>query len=325
MAYLARGKRVVIATHGNADLDAVASGLLLCETLKANSVSSCCLMIPDGPNKGVRDVVAQLGIDLPICYSEGYEVVVVVDASNWSQIRCEEECYGRLALLDHHEPGSLSMASSVRYVDTNSPTCTELAVEVMEAAGVRPPSPLATLALTAILDETSLFERSSYRTFLAVVDLLAAGGDYERAVGMLRRSRSDEAADLRIARLKAASRLRISRACADLIVTSTYVGSYEAEVARTLVSLGADVAIAFKENRASIRVSKRALGRGVSASDLASYLASKLGGEGGGHKGAAALNLPTEVDEEKAASRALELTVSYIGRVCGGTGGVRGA
>ncbi|MGC9209844.1 MAG: DHH family phosphoesterase [Acidilobus sp.] len=312
-----RGRKVVVTSHGNADLDAVASGLLLCELIK-NVAVSCCLAIPDGPSKDARRAAAELSIELPLCSVEGQEVVVVVDAANLSQTVCGSGgCQGRTVLLDHHEPGSLAVSSSLRYVDPSSPTCVELALEVILAGGLTIPAPLATFALAAMLEETGMFERASFRTFAAAAELLRVGGSYEKAVEIVKRARTEEGVDLRVARLKAAARAKVAKVCGDIVVASTFVGSYEADAARGLVSLGADVVIVVKEGRASIRVSKRAVERGISAAELASYLASRLGGEGGGHRGAAALNVPGGPDEEKVAMRALDLAVQYVRRACG--------
>ena len=319
---LIQGKRVVTATHGNADLDALASAMLACELARAKGASSCCINVPEGPSKASRDAMERLGISFPSCINggEGAEVTIVVDASNWSQVGGPSlPAHGAVIIVDHHEPGSIASTSRLSYVEPGAPTCVELVTEVLAAGEVMVPSSLATLALAAIIDESGAFERSSVRTFMAAAYLLASGGDYGAAVGLVRPQR-EEGIDVRLARLKAASRLSISRACGDLIVVSTHVGSYEAEVARSLLSLGADVAIVVKGPRASIRVSRFALERGINASDLAAYLAGRLGGEGGGHRGAAALNLPQGLSEEEVSARALRLAVAYLGERCKGKG-----
>ena len=299
----------------------MASALLVCELARAMGATSCCINAPEGPSKASRDAMERLGVSFPSCPKgeDVSEAAIVVDASNWSQVgeRAPLPAYEAVIIIDHHELGSIASTSRLSYVDPSAPTCVELVTEVLAAGGVAVPSQLATLALAAIIDESGAFERSSIRTFMAAAYLLASGGDYGAAVGLLRPQR-EEGVDLRLARLKAASRISISRACGDLIVVSTHVGSYEAEVARSLLSLGADVAIVAKGTRASIRVSKFALERGVSASDLAAYLAGRLGGEGGGHRGAAALNLPQGLDEEEVSARALRLAVAYLGEKCRG-------
>ncbi len=316
---LMSGKRVIVATHGNADLDAVASALLVCELARAQKAASCCVGVPEGPSRASREVMGRLGLSLPECAmgEDGVDTVVIVDASNWSQVGLEPALPGQasVAVIDHHEPGSIASSSHLAYVDPAAPTCVELALEVAIAGGVEIHPPLATITLSAIIDESGAFDRTSARTFIAAALLLSSGGDYSAALAAARAQRS-EGVDLRLARLKAASRLSISRACGDLIVVVTHVGSYEAEVARSLVSLGADVAIVVKGDRASIRVSRSAVERGVSASDLAAYLAGKLGGEGGGHRGAAALNLYIGQSEEEASVRALNLAVAYLGSKC---------
>ncbi len=319
LADLVVGKDVVVATHGNADLDGVASALLACRFVAAKGAISCCIRVPEGASRGSREVMETLGVSLPECElpAKGVDVLLVVDASNWSQVNGGLEGANAVVLLDHHELGSISSGSSLKYVDPSAPTCVELALETLLAGEVEVPGPLATLSLAAIIDETGNFERASPRTFVVAAALIEMGGDYGAALKSLRRRR-EEGLDLRLARLKAATRLSISKACGDLIVVTTHVGSYEAETARSMVSLGADVAIVFKEGRASIRVSRTALERGVSASDLAAQLAASLGGEGGGHRGAAALNLPQGMDEEEAAARALRLAVAYISKACRG-------
>ena len=314
------GKALMVVTHGNADLDAVSSGLLTCELLRHLGATSCCVLIPEGPSRDSRKALELLGIDLKLCEDEEkVDIAVVVDASNESQLG------GSLGvkqyiLIDHHEAGSLALKADVKLVDPEAPTCVELVLDVIRAAVFELSPQQATLAMAAMLDETGLFERASARTFEVAAYLLRSGANYEEALALVKRPKAQESLDLRLARLKGASRAKVSRACGDLVVVSTYVGSYEADVARSLVGLGADVAIAFKENRASVRVSRQALERGVSASSIAAYLAERLGGEGGGHRGAAALNLSAQVDEEKEAARAADLVVAYLSDLCRGRG-----
>ena len=322
LAAAASGRRVAVASHANADLDGVASAVVLCEVLRALGAAACCVDVSGGLSRQAGDALSRLGMQLPECDGGEVEVLAVVDASSMVQLPARARAAGRIVLVDHHSGGSIGPAASPKLVDPEAPSCAELVVDLALTAGVALGPQQLTLAIAAILDETSLLMRASPSTLRQVANLVELGGDYELAYSIVQRRAQEDPLDVRMARLKGASRAEIAKTCNDLVIAVSEVGSYEAEVAKSLVSLGADVAMVVKDKRVSTRLSKRAMDRGVSASDLASYVADRLGGEGGGHRGAAALTITGEASVQ--AKKVLGLAVNFVRSACEGAGLERG-
>ena len=116
-----------------------------------------------------------------------------------------------------------------------------------------------------------------------------------------------------IAKLKSARRLKLYKVGSWVVVTTT-VGSFQSNVARSLVSMGADVAIVSGETGGETRGSMRANQRFWEATkihlgtDIAAPMAEA--GHGGGHPTAASFTC--SLPEEKAAVSALELVASLL-------------
>ncbi|MFP3219453.1 MAG: DHH family phosphoesterase [Acidilobus sp.] len=312
---LVEGANAEVLVHGNADLDAVASALLACRSI-TGSARSCCVYAKEGLSRRARDLLSALVIELPLCDGlDNKDVLITVDASNVSQLGLsEEELKGhKTIVIDHHEPGSLHRLASALVADKESPSCVELLVPLLSKGSIRPSE--ATFALAALLEETSFLERARLSTFKSIVTLIEMGGDYGLAVKLIRGNGAEEPIDRRVAKLKGLSRSQVSITCnGKLVVAVSSVGSFEADVARTLVSVGADVALVVNESRVSIRLSRRSLEAGLSASGLASYIAERLGGEGGGHEGAAVARLSSPAQPGKL----LGLALNYVSGACGG-------
>jgi nanoRNase/pAp phosphatase (c-di-AMP/oligoRNAs hydrolase) len=318
---LAKGSDVKVLMHGNADLDAVASAFLVCRLLEGVS-RSCCLYSPQGLSKQSRDLLASLSLNIPLCDSldDQAGVLITVDASNVSQLGVKTDALrgAKLVVIDHHSPGSLHTMATLLISDESAPSCVEVVLSLAAPGSLKLKPAETTLLLTAILEETSLLERASISTFRHIVKLMEMGADYAFAVGFLRQS-NDEPIDKRAARLKGLSRAAVSVVCGQLAVAVTHVGSFEAEVARSMISLGADVVAAINGERASLRVSRRALKFNIRASELAAFIAERLGGEGGGHDGAAALRLKSP--NQATIDKVLGLAVNFVRQRCGDSSG----
>jgi len=293
---------VLVTTHSNADPDAVASALIVLRLLE-HMGSSGCLGVSEGLSRVSRALLERLSIELRLCDATArYEGCVVVDSSNPAQLGSfRDACLSARvkALIDHHEPGLLHDMIGLKLVDVNASSTTELVVRVVEGVGLKLNGKLSTLAIAGVIYDSRRFREAGPHTFRVASLLMEWGCDYNLALRSLVVERSGfEDLSIRVAVLKALSRLRLEKTCQDLLVAVTHIGSHESEVARKLVSLGADIAVVVAERngkaRASVRVSERALGRGVKASTIAAYIASKHRGEGGGHETAAMAHVQLE-------------------------------
>ncbi|MEM0340174.1 MAG: DHH family phosphoesterase [Acidilobaceae archaeon] len=328
-----RSSRLVgVATHSNADPDALAS-LFLALRVVSHLGTRACFIIPEGLSKTSKKVLSELSLKLEDeCKETGsLDVCITVDVSNPAQLGDKAPlCLSaeKLVVIDHHSEGELVKNAHIAMVYGDIPSTTEILVEACLRLGVPLDKELAELALAGILYDSRRFAIATKHSFLTVATLLDIGCDYKRVVELLTPEKSwTEELSERIAVLKALSRLEIRKACVDLIIASTYIGSHESLVAKKLLELGTDVALIVVERdevkRVSVRVSKRALSKGISAPSLASFIASKFGGEGGGHESVAMAHIKSSKNAEEIVRELIESLSGKIGRVCEGTRFVR--
>jgi len=145
---------------------------------------------------------------------------------------------------------------------------------------------LSTALIGGILVDTSFLDRANSKTFYTL-SVLSRYGSYSRILHALKNV--PKSIDEKIARLKGAQRLKISR-INDTIIVFSNIGSYESSVASALIGLGADIAIVLSKKKHIARI----VGRSKINIDLGGIfkkIADKYMGVGGGHRGAAALNI----------------------------------
>jgi len=100
------------------------------------------------------------------------------------------------------------------------------------------------------------------------------------------------------------------------VATST-IGSFQAHVARSLVYMGADLAIVGGESDGETRVSLRSTQRFLDGTNIqlgtqvAEEMSERLGGHGGGH--ATAASFSTKAGEEETMEATLKRTGELIG------------
>ncbi|MCE4604690.1 MAG: DHH family phosphoesterase [Aeropyrum sp.] len=325
-----RLKKAAVITHRNADPDAVGAALVSRELLLNLGYDSC-LYSPEGVSKLSKEILSSAGLEFkPTCERHvRYGLALVVDAANEPQISEALDIFRGAeyrAIIDHHGEGSLYRACDALLADPNAGSSSELAVIAALETGAVIPPPVASAALAGIIFDTGRFLRASMYSFKAAYELLALGGDYRLVVelGRSRPRRDRGELSLRLARLKAFSRLSVGRVCTEVLLAVTRIGSYESHVARSLVDEGADVAVAISERaqefRASVRVSKLALDYGITARTVASMIAERFGGQGGGHDEAGMAHLPYRAarGSEELAEAVFKLLHGRLGRMCSG-------
>ncbi len=318
---------VAVITHRNADLDALASGLIVSRILSHLGVEHC-LEAPEGPSRQAREALKEFSLEPPPpCGDKRYGLAITVDSTNSKQLGSALRIYlsaASRAVIDHHEPGGLIESADLAVVDPSAASTSE--ITVMLASELRAPMEpgLASIALLGIVADSRRFTMVGDYTFEAAQRLIESGADYGRVMEFMRKSgqQAQEDLSLRIAKLKAFSRLKLGRACNDILVAVTHIGSHEASVARSLVAEGADVAVVVVERkegyRVSIRVSQRAVASGVTASKIAAFIVDKFGGEGGGHDMAGMAHVPpaVSVTAEDLANAIAERLPGKVGRIC---------
>ncbi len=313
-------KRVVILTHRHADVDAYCAAYgvayLLRRLRKGLRVT---VVTPEGLSIPAQRVNLSYPVRLTQTTSfEDVDLTVVVDTGNPELLAglreplAEAKCL--TVFLDHH-----SLISSVETVadyvllDESATSTSEIIHNLLTVQNVPVTKAVAQVLLIGILADSRHLKLSTAHTVQSAANLCQRGASIGLAAEILSGIRDSSE---RIARLKGAQRVLLYR-LGDWVVALTEVGSYQASVARGLVDLGADFAVAMGENKQEVRCCLRAaqqfyevlgvhLGR-----DIAESVANHFGGVGGGHPTAAAFTVNADI--ESILKEILRLTAAATG------------
>lgn len=286
--------QIIILTHINPDPDAIASVFLVKKILDENRLNTT-ILFPDPPSKVSKRILEKLNIN----WTSSVEIrrpyaLVVCDTSSSMLLGKNKTLLqnsAEILVIDHHIPcGDICEKTTFKIV-LQEPSTTTIVADIARKSNIALGKKLSTLALCGILFDTRRFAISSPLTFKISAWLIEQGGDYNTALSLLEEKTQYSE---KIARFKGIYRSSIFEVCR-YIIAVTEVSAFEASVARTLIGIGADVAIVIggkkKEIRASIRASKELLDKGFSASEIAKRVSKNIGGQGGGHKAAAGINI----------------------------------
>jgi nanoRNase/pAp phosphatase (c-di-AMP/oligoRNAs hydrolase) len=299
-------RRVLIVTHRNADVDAYASAYGVAHILRRlNSKCVVAVAAPEGLSALAKLIHSQYPIEVVTSPQfEEQDMVIIVDTghaqllSDWVEQIKSLEC--SKVLIDHH-PHSESVEQLVDHllIDVEATSTSEIVLSILEAKHMKIPQKVAEVLLLGLMTDTAGLSLADCRTLENAVKLCRCGASLAKARQMLRVKRD---VSEKIARLKAAQRLRIYR-LEDWIIAVTHVGSYQASAARALIDLGADVAVAMGEVDDEVRGSLRATQEFCEKSgvhlgvDVAEKVGSALQGSGGGHAGAASFTAKRPLQE----------------------------
>ncbi len=316
-----RGGRINIVTHRNADLDAVGAAFGVAELVREYGVEPR-IVFPEGPNRSARILLESLGVEewQEECNSE--DPVITIDVANPYQVGvCEDQARKSTVIaVDHHKESTIGLLAKTPIILSDAASTSEIVAAIGWGLDFSFTPKTANILYAGIMSDTKGIKTIGIFTFEALAFLHALGANPEFIVRASRSVREPDTSE-RIAVLKALSRMILGRACKDILVTVSYVGSFESSAARAMLDAGSDVAVVARGTRegvrVSIRVSKRALDSGIEASSLASYIAEKYGGEGGGHPAAAMAEIRGQNYSAELVARELGASLpGKIGRIC---------
>lgn len=287
-------RRVGILCHKNADPDSFCSAYALGELLSHLEIESSIIM-PEGLSEVSKHLLPQYGIQVNSPKITGDEdAFILVDICSLDQIGDLAVAVTKLRrpiiVVDHHaETADLSSLANFKFIEESAVSVGELVYRLYLSSGITPSIASAKALLAAIIYDSRHLMRATPKTLETVLGLMSLGVNYDEVVQSLH---VPVDVSERIARLKAAQRIQFERANGFLIA-ATRIGSFEASAARSLIDLGADVAIVVGGEKEALRISARAreefygktqihLGR-----DILEKLGLELGGGGGGHPTAA--------------------------------------
>jgi phosphoesterase RecJ-like protein len=284
-----RGSGIVCITHHNADLDAVASSIVMKRLFPWVRIAA-------------YRSVSQAGKTLLQAFGEEMEVdpdlssaalVIALDSSSPIQVSDGNvSSWKRTWVIDHHQ-GNDNWGSKDVYLDDGRSACVEIMLQMAMMSGMPITRDIAIAGIAGIIADTGKF-RFAHPDDLGIVSFLLDGSSVtiEDVLSIIE---GEEYFDVskKIAVLKSLRRVRYQRVGDQIIGTST-VGSFEAAAARGLLVVGCDVVFIGCQKEMEMRISSRAkphlVKAGVNLGKFMEEMGKKLGAEGGGHDAAAGLN-----------------------------------
>ncbi|MEL9997953.1 MAG: DHH family phosphoesterase [Sulfolobales archaeon] len=289
--FLKNPRKYCLITHRNADIDALASALVLREIIvKLNKLSEAYVITPEGVDAVSKNFIVNLGIPHNIyddtSFDRSCDTFIVVDSASREQLG-RYSYISSYVLVDHHVVNSLIDDALIKLYDPSRKATSEIVSLLLLSIDSDLSSEYLTLLIGGILYDSRLLQLADGTTFKILSDLIGLGGSYDKARSLLIRKSQIDYSE-RIARLKGMSRLGIYKS-GKYLITITCVGAYEGNILKILIDNGADIgiAVACRDDglRITVRVSEdvvKELGKPLGGL-LASYVASNLGGSGGGH------------------------------------------
>ncbi|MEN2974368.1 MAG: DHH family phosphoesterase [Candidatus Caldarchaeales archaeon] len=300
-----KGLRISILTHEGGDPDSICSAFVLRKVMREIfQARDTFIIVPDTPTSHSKALLEYFSIDL-LQDPEDVEVYVVVDAgspeqlSEYHKIILDKD--KKVIVLDHHSETYRRYPSHVKIYSSESyQSLCELIYDLSEFLGLELNLKEVEALLIGIYYDTVRLSVADMETSIKFCKLMSRGIELNNILSRLEHTMD---ASERIARLKGAARMKIYR-FGNWLIVITNVRAFQSSVARSLVSLGAHLALAIGENeknwlRGSIRASndfveETKINIGV---DLAGDISYKLGGYGGGHASAAHLECKGTIEE----------------------------
>ncbi len=281
-----RGKNKVILVHGNADMDAIGSAYAIKKAFPEADIFA-----PNGIDRVSKLVIDKIGVEiLEECDISSYEQVVVVDTSSPEQLESEIEIPKDAVIIDHHMPTG-KWDGYHFYCDDTKTSCCEIVKSILDENGIDIDRDTGLMLIGGMITDSGHFQ-------FAKAEMLSDFADIMKRCDI----NMDEAFNLtiapvsiseKIAMLKAIERTKFDRV-GNLIVATSYGGSFEASSCRAILQAGADVVFVGsqrdEEFRLSARATQEAVRKGVHLGDIMKGIGTETMNDGGGHGGAAGMS-----------------------------------
>ncbi len=281
-----KGKRKVILTHGNSDMDAIGSAYAL-----RNAFGPADIYAPAGVDRVARMVADKL--EIPILDSadlSDYELVVVVDSSSPDLLQNPDLTVPPNSLIiDHHAPTGKWEGMDFHCDDTRT-SCCEIVKDIIDDAGIEIDRSSGLALLGGMLTDSGHFQYADTRMLRAFADIQdRCRIPMDEAMLLVRAPMNMSE---RQAAMKAIGRSKFDKV-GDMIVAVSYGSSFEAASCRALLASGADVVFVGSQRDEEFRVSARAtqemVRRGIKLDAIMGQLSKETFTDGGGHGGAAGM------------------------------------
>lgn len=322
MKLIQDARTILVIGHQNADPDAVCSAYAFSKLVKAiNRKARISFVSPDGVSKLSKQLLQTIELQVTEEFDlSKTELIVTVDTNTLQQLGQLQEPIIKslkpLVMIDHHapHPENAKIATLIICDEKATSTC-EVILDMYNQLAIPLKREVSQALLTGIMVETGHFSIANKRTILSACTLIDRGADPATALALTKQVMDESE---RIARVKSAQRMRLER-IGNWLVALSDIGSYHASAARSLISLGAHVAVVAGMRNDQLTVSMRSTHEFFQqtglhlGTDLANPLGQQLGGMGGGHPTAAGVNAKGEVHD------ALKLASTMIREFLTGT------
>ena len=280
-----RGGRNAVLVHGNADMDAVGSAYGICATYGGNI---CAL---GGMDRVSRMVSEKMEFSVAETFDpDDYDTVCVVDTSSPEQLGQDVILPAdRTVIIDHHMVTG-KWEGYRTYIDDTKVACTEIILQMLKDDGMEIRRDVGMMLLGGMLTDSGHFQFADpclMRDFAYVMEV--SGIHMDEALAL---TKSEPNMSERTSVMKCIGRSKFERV-GDMIVATSYGGSFESSGCRALMLAGADVAFVASQRDDSFRMSGRAtqdiVRRGISLGDIMNGIGTETDTDGGGHEGAAGI------------------------------------
>ncbi len=295
---------VLVLTHHNADIDAIASSIGMFHCLKELG-----LKVDIGVSESVSRTAKRISKDYdvktnPDCRK--YDKIILVETSVPEQLKGVKNLKVDM-IIDHHLPGKLADVE-VKWIDPSFKSTTQMIYLILRELDVPVDKNLARLLAAGIIADTKYLRIADVSSLETIIELMKKGITIEDSMGMI--AMKPDISEV-VACLRAAKRLEMYRV-GDLILVFSKVASHEAAAARSLVRIGSDIAVVAaikeKELRISSRGNSKILGYNIDLSEIFKEVGEAIDGSGGGHDLAGSAN----GKNIKAADNAFRLILKQI-------------
>lgn len=294
---------LVFILHNNADPDAVGAAFALAALARKFLPEINFEVFSDDINQSSKNAVKELGLkinqELPGDYDNA--LIVSVDTANIIQLGKYREWVETnshpLMVVDHHDTEEFSERAILKMLDSNSGSTCLMVASAYQQLGELPSEQVATLLIMGHLYDSRRFIHGVTSQALNLIAwLIEIGGNYPQANEFLQNKPSSGE---RVARMKAVQRVRYKQ-IGDILIATSYIGAYEASVARALSSIGADVVLVLGRKKSELRGSARSTKSStIDVATIIEKIADELGGDGGGHTNAAGFNIKRVIDKKE--------------------------
>ena len=312
-------RTAAVVCHRSADADAYLSAFALARLIEGMAPGcKVDIVTPGGMTVLTQKIAPRFPHETVEKSEKDYDLYVAVDVGDEELLNDWKgkfrDARGVRVLVDHHPLKDGGIYDRV-VVDEAATSAAEVVFGIYEELGAGVDATTAQALLEAIMFDSSHLAIASPAGLRDVVKLMDAGADILVA---RRELRSEPDYGEVLAKLKGAQRLKIYKA-GEWVVATSMVGSFQAHVARSLIYLGADLAVVAGESGGETRVSLRATQRFMDGAhvqlgtQVAGEMAKRLGGHGGGH--ATAASYSTDVGEDESMGATLKRVAELLGEL----------